>query len=66
MIMPIESKKQSKAKANWMKENSKIFGVRVMKNTEKELWDFLQAQDNPTTIIKVALREYISNHKEET
>lgn len=64
--MPIESKKQSKAKADWMKENSKIFGVRVMKNTEKELWDFLQAQDNPTTVIKVALREYIANHKEET
>lgn len=66
MTMPIESKKQSKAKADWMKENSKIFGVRVMKNTEKELWDFLQAQDNPTTVIKVALREYIANHKEET
>lgn len=66
MSMPIESKKQSKAKADWMKENSKIFGVRVMKNTEKELWDFLQAQDNPTTVIKVALREYIANHKEET
>lgn len=66
MTMPIESKKQSKAKADWMKENSKIFGVRVMKNTEKELWDFLQAQDNPTTVIKVALREYIKNHEEET
>ena len=43
--MPIESKKQSKAKQDWMKENSKVYGVRVMKNTEKDLWDYLQGKE---------------------
>ena len=63
--MPIESKKQSLAKQNWMKENSKIYSVRVMKNTEQDLFDFLQKSDSPATVIKVALREYIEHHKEE-
>lgn len=62
--MPIESKKQSQAKADWMKENSKIYSVRVMKRTEPELWDFLQAQESPASIFKAALREYIENHKD--
>lgn len=67
MTMPIASKKQSAAKQEWMKNNSKVYGVRVMNNeNEKDLWDFLQAQETPATTIKAALREYIANHKEET
>lgn len=62
--MPIESKKQSKAKQDWMKENSKVYGVRVMKNTEKDLWDYLQGKE-AAKIFKAALREYIEKHKEE-
>lgn len=62
-IMPITSKKQSKAKADWMKENSKMFGIRVMKNTEKDIWDFLQSSENPSAVFKAALREYMENHK---
>ncbi len=62
--MPIESKKQSKAKQDWMKENSKDYGVRVMKNTEKDLWDYLQGKE-AAKIFKAALREYIEKHKEE-
>ena len=61
--MPITSKKQSKAKADWMKENSKMYGVRVMKNTEKDIWDFLQGKE-ASKVIKAALREYMENHKE--
>ena len=61
-MMPIESKKQSQAKADWMKANSKVYGVRVMKNTEKDLWDYLQGKE-AATVFKAALREYIENHK---
>lgn len=63
--MPIESKKQSTAKQNWMKENSKMFAIRVMKNTEKDLWDFLTNAKEPSKIIKTAVREYMERHKEE-
>ena len=62
MQMPIESKKQSSAKQEWMKNNSKVYGVRVMKNSEPDLWEFLQGKE-ASTIFKLALREYIENHK---
>lgn len=65
MTMPIESKKQSEAKQKWLKENSKVFGVRVMKNSEPNIWNFLQGKE-AATIFKIALREYMENHKEET
>jgi hypothetical protein len=64
MTMPIESKKQSQAKADWMKENSKIYGVRVMKNSESDLWDFLQGKE-ASKVFKAALREYMENHPNE-
>jgi hypothetical protein len=66
MNMPIESKKQSKAKSDWMRDNSKVYGVRVMINTERDLYDFLQRQTVPAaTVIKQALREYMTNHPAE-
>lgn len=65
VTMPIESKKQSEAKQEWMKKNSKVFGVRVMKITEPDLWNFLQGKE-ASTVFKTALREYMKNHKEET
>lgn len=66
MTMPIESKKQSQAKQDWMKKNSKVYGVRVMNNeNERDIWDFLQRQESPATVFKKALREYMTNHKEE-
>ena len=64
--MPIKSKKQSQARQDWMAANSKVYGVRVMNNdNERDLWDFLKAQDAPSTTIKLALREYMQNHKED-
>ena len=49
-----------------MAANSKVYGVRVMNNdNERDLWDFLKAQDAPATTIKIALREYIKNHQED-
>lgn len=65
MTMPIESKKQSEAKQNWMKENSKVFGVRVMMKSEPDIWNFLQGKE-ASTIFKLALREYMERHKGET
>ena len=66
MNMPIESKKQSKAKSDWMRDNSKVYGVRVMINTERDLYDFLQRQTVPAaTVIKQALREYMAHHPQD-
>lgn len=59
--MPIESKKQSEAKQNWMKANSKVFGIRVMKNSEPEMWAYLQGEE-PSAIFKAALKEYMARH----
>lgn len=42
--MPITSKQQSEAKQTWMKENSKVFGVRVMRNTEPEIFEYLEGK----------------------
>ena len=64
--MPIESKKQSVAKQNWLKENSKIFAIRVMKNSEQGLFEFLSSQNEPSKVIKTAIYEYMDNHKGET
>ena len=66
MNMAITSKKQSQAKSNWMRENSKIFSVRVMKNTEADIYNYLTAQEKPTTVIKEAIKEYMQNHPEES
>lgn len=61
--MPITSKKQSQAKADWMKANSKSYAVRVMKNTEPDLWNYLHSVENPSGTIKAALREYMKRRK---
>ena len=63
--MPITSKKQSKAKADWMKKNSKMFAIRVMKATEAELYEYLMKQDSPSAVIKAALKEYMTTHPAE-
>lgn len=65
--MPITSKKQSQAKADWMKENSKMYGIRVMKNTETDMFDFIERQKangvDAAAVFKAALREYMEKHK---
>lgn len=55
----------SEAKKAWMKENSKMYGIKVMKRTEPDIFEFLTKQEQPATAIKKAIREYIANHKEE-
>ena len=65
--MPIQSKKQSQAKNDWMKENSKVIAVRVMKRTEKDMYDYIilkgESGVSAATLFKLALREYMNNHK---
>ena len=65
--MPIESKKQSQAKQDWNKKNSHMFGVRVMKNTEADMYDYIMEQSakgvNAATLFKIALREHMQLQK---
>ena len=57
--MPITSKKQSEAKQTWMKNNSKNFCVRVMKNTEKDIFDYLEGK-TPAEEFKKGIRLLIA------
>ena len=54
----------SPAKKAWMKENSKMYSLKIMKRTESDILEFLEQQERPVSTIKVAIREYIQNHKE--
>lgn len=53
----------SEAKKTWMKENSKQYAIKVMKRTEDDILKFLESQEKPATTIKMAIREYMENHK---
>lgn len=59
----------SEAKRKWMAENSIVFSVKLMRRTEADLIEFfdkMQKRGVPRgSIIKQALREYMTNHKEE-
>ena len=59
----------SEAKRKCIKENSIVFSVKFMQKGDKDIIDFLN--ENLTkgvkknTLIKLALREYMENHKED-
>ena len=55
---------ESEAKRKWQKENTVFIGVKLQKSTDADILAFLQDKQNQTTI-KIALREYMENHKEE-
>lgn len=55
---------ESEAKRKWQKENTVFIGVKLQKSTDADILSFLQGKPNQTTI-KLALREYMENHKEE-
>ena len=55
---------ESEAKRKWQKENTVFIGVKLQKSTDADILAFLQDKPNQTTI-KIALREYMKNHKEE-
>ena len=56
---------ESEAKKNWMKENAKVFGVRVMRNTEQDIFDYLEGKQ-PSTEFKKGLRLLIAQEKAKT
>ena len=54
----------SEAKKEWMRKNAKIISIKMMLKGDSDILQFLE--DKPTaTTIKLALREYMENHKEE-
>lgn len=54
----------SEAKKQWMKANSKMYSIKIMKRTESDILEYLEKQDKPVTTIKQAIREYMHNHPE--
>ena len=55
---------ESEAKRKWQKENTVFIGVKLQKSTDADILKFLDGKQNQTTI-KLALREYMENRKEE-
>lgn len=55
----------SAAKKAWMKENSKMYSIKVMKKTESDILEFLESQEKPITAIKTAIRFYMEHQKNE-
>ena len=51
-------------KAAWQKENTVMLSMRLQKTTDKDILSYLDGKQKQT-IIKLALREYMNNHKEE-
>lgn len=51
------------ANTKYEKENVKRYVIKVMKNTEKDIIDHLEAQDNKMGYIKALIREDIKKSK---
>lgn len=58
----------SEAKKKWAKENAVIFSVKLMKRTEADIIEYMDKMlakgIGKGTLLKMALREYMQNHKE--
>lgn len=54
----------SDAKKRWDKENVLFVTTKLFATTDKDIIEFLEGKQRSTTI-KLALREYMSNHKED-
>lgn len=59
----------SEAKKKWMEKNTIVFSIKLMRRTEADIIEYLDANlakgIGKGTIIKAALREYMENHKDE-
>lgn len=54
----------SEAKRKWKAENTKNLIVTINKNTDKDIFEFLEALDKPYGgTIKAILKDYIKNNK---
>ena len=52
------------SKKKWDKENVLFVTVKLFANTDKDIREFLEGKPR-STIIKIALREYMEKHKGE-
>ena len=53
----------SEAKKRWMKENTVQISIKLNKNTDGDILDYLAGKQNQTEIKRI-LREYIRNANE--
>ena len=56
--------KMTDAERKWKKENSVMLSMRLQKSTDADILEYLEGKQKQT-IIKLALREYMENHKED-
>lgn len=56
---------ESEAKRKWQKENTVFIGVKLQKSTDADILQYLDGKSRQT-VIKSALREYMTNHPEES
>lgn len=61
----MNKEKLNKRKSAWDKENTVMTTVKLQKNTDADILRFLEGKQKQT-VIKLALREHMENHKEET
>lgn len=61
----MDKKKLYKTKAAWDKKNTVMISVKLQYTTDGDILQFLEGKQKQT-VIKLALREYMENHKEET
>lgn len=61
----MDKKKLYKTKAAWDKKNTVMTSVKLQYTTDGDILQFLEGKQKQT-VIKLALREYMKNHKEET
>lgn len=55
---------ESEAKRKWQKDNTVFFGIKLQKTTDADIIAFLQDKSKQT-VIKQALREYMTTHPAE-
>jgi hypothetical protein len=55
----------SEAKKLWMKQNSRMYSIKVMRRTESDILEFLESQEKPISTIKEAIRFYMEHKKAE-
>ena len=56
--------KVPESQIRWMKENTVMINARLTKNTDADIIEYLEGKQK-ATLIKAAIREYMSNHPEE-
>lgn len=56
----------SAAKRRWKAENTKNLVITINKNTDKEIFDFLEQLNGPYGVVfKTAIKDYIAKQKGE-